>query len=119
MGDIDISREAVSKEIAALQKCEADPRCYYQFEETRALLGALRAALDAAEARAVATLVEAVERLNAACDAMWNDHERLEKNTGYFAGQQPWQLKEAHMKAISEAQQALPSALAPFARKRE
>jgi len=77
------------------------------------------AALDAAEARAVATLVEAVERLNAACDAIWNDHERLEKNTGYFAGQQPWQLKEAHMKAISEAQQALPSALAPFARKGE
>jgi len=53
VGDIDISREAVSKEIAALQKCEADPRCYYQFEETRALLGALRAALDAAEARDV------------------------------------------------------------------
>ena len=73
--------------------------------------------ISASPLSAVATLVAAVERLNAACDAMWNDHARLEKNAGYFAGQQPWQLKEVHMRAISEAQQCLPEALALFARK--
>ena len=77
-----------------------------------AALTALQAAIDAAvaEARAedaakIEALVDTVKRMNAACDAMWNDHERLEKNAGYFAGQQPWQLKDAHMRAISEAQQ--------------
>ena len=63
-----------------------------------------------ARAPEVAALVQAIERLNAACDAMWNDHDRLEKNPGSFG--QKWQLKEAHMKAISEAQQALPAVLA-------
>ena len=58
----------------------------------------------------IPALVQAIERLNAACDAMWNDHDRLEKNPGSFG--QKWQLKEAHMKAISEAQQALPAVLA-------
>ena len=74
----------------------------------------LAAAMEMDEVRALAAVIE---RLNAACDAMWNDHERLEKNAGYFADQQPWQLKEVHILAISEAQQCLPAALAPFARK--
>ena len=60
----------------------------------------------------IARLVEALERLNAACDAMWNDDRRTEKINGYFTGQQPWQIKEVHMRSISEAQQRLPSALA-------
>lgn len=72
---------------------------------------AAHVAAEVAKARAedaakIEVLVDTVKRLNAACDAMWNDHERLEKNAGYFAGQQPWQLKGAHMREISEAQQA-------------
>jgi len=71
---------------------------------------AAHVAAEVAKARAedaakIEVLVDTVKRMNAACDAMWNDHERLEKNAGYFAGQQPWQLKDAHMRAISEAQQ--------------
>ena len=71
---------------------------------------AAHVAAEVAKARAedaakIEALVDTVKRMNAACDAMWNDHERLEKNAGYFAGQQPWQLKDAHMRAISEAQQ--------------
>ena len=58
----------------------------------------------------VQALVNAAEALNAACDAMWNDHEHLEENTGRFG--QPYRLKERHMRAISEAQQKLPAALA-------
>ncbi len=54
-------------------------------------------------------LVEAVKALNAACDAMWNDHARLEPNPSRFG--QKYRLKEAHMRAISEAQQKLPDAL--------
>ena len=71
----------------------------------------------AAELPEVQGLAEAVERLNAACDAMWNDGDRLEENPIVFGPL--YRLKEVHMKAISEAQQALPSALAPFARKGE
>jgi hypothetical protein len=64
----------------------------------------------APDAGKVQALVDAIEVLNAACDAMWNDHERLEENPGRFG--QPYRLKEVHMKAISEAQQKLPAALA-------
>ena len=65
---------------------------------------------EAMKLEAVRELVAAVKRLNDACDAMWNDHKRLEKNSGSFG--QPYQIKELHIKAISEAQQALPDALA-------
>lgn len=54
--------------------------------------------------------MDGIERLNAACDAMWNDHGRLEENPGAFG--QKYRIKEVHMRAISEAQQALPAALA-------
>lgn len=54
----------------------------------------------------LAKAVGATEVLNAACDAMWNDHERLEENPSRFG--QPYRLKENHMRAISEAQQKLP-----------
>jgi hypothetical protein len=74
------------------------------------VIAALPAALGVQPAPNVTALVEAVKRLNAACDAMWNDHNRLEPNPGSFG--QKWQLKEVHMKAISEAQQKLPAALA-------
>lgn len=65
----------------------------------------------------IAAMVDAVLRLNAACDAMWNDHERLEKNPCSFG--QKWQLKDTHMKAISEAQQALPPILAALEARHE
>ena len=73
----------------------------------RALLDAraelARVKADAAAAQAlVGTLTGAAQRLNAACDAMWNDHRRVEAH----------RIKECHMKAISEAQQALFPALA-------
>ena len=58
----------------------------------------------------LAKAVGATEVLNAACDAMWNDHERLEENPSRFG--QPYRLKENHMRAISEAQQKLPVTLA-------
>jgi len=69
-----------------------------------------QALAEALRLREVQELVAAVKRLNNACDAMWNDHKRLEKNSGSFG--QPYQIKEMHIKAISEAQQALPDALA-------
>ena len=78
--------------------------------ECRRAAARIRSALTATPAQDVAGLVEAVEALNAACDAMWNDHERIEKNPSRFG--QPYQLKEKHIKAISEAQQKLPAALA-------
>jgi len=53
------------------------------------------------KAALVETLTGAAQRLNAACDAMWNDHRRVEAH----------RIKECHMKAISEAQQALFPAL--------
>lgn len=53
---------------------------------------------------AVVALVEVSERFNAACDAMWNDQRRVEGHS----------LKELHVKSISEAQQALFTALAAF-----
>ena len=69
--------------------------------DTRAELARVKA--DAAAAQAlVGTLTGAAQRLNAACDAMWNDHRRVEAH----------RIKECHMKAISEAQQALFPALA-------
>jgi len=74
-------------------------------------LAAVPAADPLADPR-VQALVVAIERLNAACDAMWNDHERLEENPGRFG--QKYRLKELHMRAISEAQQALPDLLAAF-----
>ena len=58
----------------------------------------------------LAKAVEAIETLNSACDAMWNDHEPLEENPERFG--QDYRLKEIHMRAISEAQQKLPSILA-------
>ena len=48
-------------------------------------------------------LVATTERLNSAVDKMWNDNDRVN---------QPFRLKMDHVKAISEAQQALPAALA-------
>jgi len=64
---------------------------------------------EAAEAK-VRPLVDAVEALNAACDAMWNDRERLERNPDWWG--QKMRIKERHVKAISEAQQRLPAILA-------
>lgn len=61
----------------------------------------------------VKPLVDAVEALNAACDAMWNDHHRLEDNPSRFG--QEMRLKEKHVKAITEAQQRLPAILAALA----
>lgn len=55
-------------------------------------------------------IAEAARVLNAACDAMWNDHARLEKTPDRFG--QEWQLKHCHIKAISEAQQGLHAAIA-------
>lgn len=57
----------------------------------------------------VVALVEAVKRLSAACDTMWNDCERLEENPHRFG--QEYQIKDEHVRAISEAQQCLPAAL--------
>ena len=61
----------------------------------------------------VKPLVDAVEALNAACDAMWNDHHRLEWNPSLFG--QEMRIKEKHVKAITEAQQRLPALLAALA----
>ena len=58
----------------------------------------------------VKPLVDAVEALNAACDAMWNDHHRLELNPSLFG--QEMRIKKKHVKAITEAQQRLPAILA-------
>ena len=69
-------------------------------------VGRLAAALALPEVR---ELVEAVERLNAACDAMWNDRNRVEKSDGAFG--YTHRIREAHVIAISEAQQQLPAAL--------
>ena len=68
------------------------------------------AALPAVAPALMDELVEAVKRLNAACDAMWNDHQRLEENLGRFG--QKYRIKEVHVKAITEAQQQLPAVLA-------
>jgi hypothetical protein len=62
-------------------------------------------------------LIEAVERLNAACDAMWNDHQRLEPSRG--GSVQPYRIKEVHIRAISEAQQQLPAILRALAKREE
>jgi hypothetical protein len=59
----------------------------------------------------VKALVADIERLNAACDAMWNDFDRVEKNNSPLAGK-PFRIREYHCKAITEAQQRLPTALA-------
>ena len=89
--------------------CQGDHAANAAFiAASRELVPQLLAALEAERAK-VQALVEAIEALNAACDAMWNDHERLEENPGRFG--QPYRLKEVHMKAISEAQQKLPAAL--------
>lgn len=74
-------------------------------EELEAAIAALPAV-----AVGVRPLVDAVEALNAACDAMWNDHERLERNPDRWG--QKMRIKERHVKAISEAQQRLPTILA-------
>lgn len=58
----------------------------------------------------VKPVVDAVEALNAACDAMWNDHHRLEGNPSLFG--QEMRIKEKHVKAITEAQQRLRAILA-------
>ena len=78
-------------------------------------LGHSRKRLDALPARGVGVkpLVDAVEALNAACDAMWNDHHRLEGNPSLFG--QEMRIKEKHVKAITEAQQRLPAILAALA----
>ena len=58
-----------------------------------------------------AALVDRIEELNAACDAMWNDQGRVVKCDNIIMGT-PYAIKEKHMRAISEAQQRLFTALA-------
>jgi len=62
----------------------------------------------------VRALIADVERLNAACDAMWNDFDRVEKKTSPLAGN-PFGIREYHCKAITEAQQRLLAALGAIA----
>ena len=94
-----------------------------QKRHTARILAALEPTTHAAQLAAalrlpeVAALVGAVLRLNAACDAMWNDHERLEVDPQRFG--QTWAIKEVHMKAISEAQQGLPPVLTALEAKYE
>ena len=68
----------------------------------------LSAAMELPEVRA---LVDRIEELNAACDAMWNDQGRVVKCDNIIMGT-PYAIKEKHMRAISEAQQRLFTALA-------
>lgn len=82
-------------------------------EEWEEISSAILALIDTPATTApdkVALLVGAVEALNAACDNMWNDYGRLEPNP--LSMGQRYRIKESHMRAITEAQQALKPALA-------
>jgi hypothetical protein len=65
----------------------------------------------------VKALIADVERLNAACDAMWNDFDRVESRSNWQGGD--YAIKEVHCKAITEAQQQLPATLAKFREPKE
>lgn len=110
MSDDDLIRRGDALRVAdeVFDQCEnvnGDDRGAFAAAEVGARIAALPAVTVG-----VRPLVEAVEALNAACDAMWNDHERLERNPDRWG--QKMRIKERHLKAITEAQQRLPAILA-------